>query len=268
MVEPELQQPNDPDEDTRPFIAPCHTLSADAPWRWLKLGFQDYRRAPTISILYGFFFVIASWVISYWAWQVGSFTMVIVLFAGFVFLGPALAMGLYSVGCQLDQDLPPRLGYCLRQGGKQFGNQMIFAFVLLIVFLVWARAASMVHIFMPMESGSGLSSLLAFLAVGSLIGSIFALVVFCAGAFSLPMIMDRDVDAITAMLTSFHAVLANKPVMLVWGLIILGGILAGFVTGFAAFLVTLPVIGYASWRGYREVIIADEWSQDPDTQVQ
>ncbi|MEZ5535047.1 MAG: DUF2189 domain-containing protein [Thiolinea sp.] len=265
MTEPELQRQDDPEEDTRPFVAPCHSLTSDAPWRWLKQGFQDYRRAPTISILYGFFFAVASWIITYWAWKVGSFTMVIVLFAGFVFLGPALAMGLYSVGCQLDQKLPPRLGYCLQQGGKRFGNQMIFAFVLLIVFLIWARAASMVHIFIPMEAGSDLSSLLTFVAIGSAIGSVFALVIFCAGAFSLPMIMDRDVDAITAMITSFHAVLANKRVMLTWGLIILGAILAGFLTGFAAFLLTLPVIGYASWRGYRETIISDDWPQDPDT---
>lgn len=265
MVNPEFQQQDDAEEDIRPFVAPCHRLTPDAPWRWLKLGFEDYRRAPTISILYGFFFVLASWIITYWALKVGSFTMVIVLFAGFVFLGPALAMGLYSVGCQLDQQLTPRLGYCLRQGGKRFGNQMIFAFVLLIVFLVWARAASMVHIFIPVESASGMASLVSFVAIGTVIGSIFALVIFCAGAFSLPMIMDRDVDAITAMLTSFHAVLANKPVMLVWGLIILGAILTGFLTGFAAFLVTLPVIGYASWRGYRETIISDEWPQDADT---
>ncbi|MEZ5476086.1 MAG: DUF2189 domain-containing protein [Thiolinea sp.] len=255
------------EEDTRPLVAPCHTLEMDAPLRWLKQGIGDFRRAPDLSLLYGFFLTLASWFIAAWAWYVGSFTIIIVLFGGFVFLGPALAMGLYSVSCQLERREKPRMLYCLRQGLKRLGNQMIFAFVLLIVFLVWARAASMVHIFMPMESGHGLGSLLTFLGVGSIVGSVFALVVFCAGAFSLPMMMDRDVDAITAMITSFNAVLSNKKPMLIWGLIILGAILFGFLTGFIGLMVTLPVIGYATWRGYRETIIADDWPQDPETQV-
>ena len=79
------------------------------------------------------------------------------------------------------------------------------------------------------------------------------------------MIMDRDVDAITAVLSSINAVLKNKAAMLLWALIILGSVLVGFLTLFLGFIVTLPVIGYASWRGYRETIIGDEWQQDPET---
>jgi uncharacterized membrane protein len=265
MSTEESRKENVAEEDTRAFIAPCRQLDTLASLRWIKQGFQDYRRAPTLSILYGAIMVAISWLISAWAWKIGSFTLVIVLFAGFVFLGPALAIGLYSVSCQLDKRLKPRIGFCLTQGKKRFGNQMIFALVLLIVFLVWARAATMVNIFLPMSPHPGFAELLQFLVIGGAIGSLFALVIFCAGVFSLPMMMDRDVDAITAMLTSFNAVLKNKPAMLVWEVIILASILIGFLTLFAAFLFTLPIIGYASWRGYKETIISDEWPQDPDT---
>lgn len=249
----------------RPFVAPCRQLAPTAPLRWLKQGFQDFRQAPVLSMVYGALFMLASWLIALWSWQVGSFTMLIVLFAAFVFLGPALAMGLYSVSCQLDRGMKPRIGFCLKQGRKRLGNQMVFAFALLVVFLVWARAAAIVNIFLPMARSPNFSELLTFLIIGSVVGLLFALVVYCASVFSLPMIMDREVDAITAVLTSINAVLNNKAAMLLWALIILGSVLLGFLTLFLAFVVTLPVIGYASWRGYRETIIGDEWPQDPDT---
>lgn len=252
-------------EDTRPFVAPCRPLDTTAPLRWLQLGWQDFRQAPLLSMLYGGLFMLISWLIVAWAWQVGSFTMVIVLFAAFIFLGPALAMGLYSVSCQLDQGKKPQIGFCLQQGKKRLSNQMIFAFALLIVFLVWARSATAINIFLPMGTEPTVMEWLTFLGIGSLVGAVFATVIFCAGVFSLPMMMDRDVDAITAMLTSFNAVLKNKPAMLLWAGILLASVVVGFLTLFVAFLATLPVIGYASWRGYRETIISDEWEQDPDT---
>ena len=144
---------------------------------------------------------------------------------------------------------------------------MILTLVLLIVFLVWARAASMSHIFFP-ETGAELTSnLIAFYAIGGAVGSIFAVIIFCATAFALPMIMDRDVDAITAMLTSFNAVLRNKSAMLVWALIIVLSLLLGFATLFIGLMFFLPIIGHATWHGYRETIIADDWPQDAHTKL-
>lgn len=265
MTEESRRHPAELKEDTRPFVAPCRQLDTTAPLRWLKLGFQDFRQAPLLSVMYGALFMLISWLIVAWAWQVGSFTMVIVLFAAFIFMGPALAMGLYSVSCQLDRGRKPQVGFCLQQSKKRLGNQMIFAFALLIVFLVWARSATAINIFLPMGTEPTAVEWLTFLGVGSLVGAVFATVIFCAGVFSLPMMMDRDVDAITAMLTSFNAVLKNKPAMLLWAAMLVASVVIGFLTLFAAFLVTLPVIGYASWRGYRETIISDEWEQDPDT---
>ncbi|QTR47420.1 DUF2189 domain-containing protein [Thiothrix litoralis] len=249
----------------RPFVAPCRQLTPTAPLRWLKQGWQDFKQAPLLSMVYGSLFMLASWVIALWSWQVGSFTMLIVLFSAFVFLGPALAMGLYSVSCQLDRGMKPRIGFCLKQGRKRLGNQLVFAFALLVIFLVWARAAAIVNIFLPMARSPDFSELLTFLIIGSVVGLLFTLIVYAASVFSLPMIMDRDVDAITAVLSSINAVLKNKAAMLLWALIILGSVLVGFLTLFLGFIVTLPVIGYASWRGYRETIIGDEWQQDPET---
>jgi uncharacterized membrane protein len=256
-----------PKEDIKSFISPSRTLETTAPLRWLKKGWQDFRRAPGHSLSYGIIMTFASVFISYWSYKVGSVTMVIVMLSGFIFIGPALAMGLYSISCQLEKNKRVNLLSCIKQGKKRITNQMLLTFVLLIVFLIWARAASMSHIFYPTSGSESLSGLLTFFAIGSAVGSIFAAIIFCATAFALPMIMDRDVDAITAILTSFNAVLKNKSAMLVWAGIIVFGILLGFATFFIGLMFFLPIIGHATWHGYRETIIADDWPQDAHTKL-
>jgi uncharacterized membrane protein len=99
--------------------------------------------------------------------------------------------------------------------------------------------------------------LLSFFAFGSTIGAVFAAITFSASAFSLPMIMHRDVDSITAIVTSVNAVLRNKRAMVVWLTIIVLSLLVGVATAFIGLVVIVPVIGYAAWHGYLETINAD-----------
>ncbi len=255
------------EDDVKPFISPSNKLSTTAPLRWLKKGWEDFRHAPGYSLAYGIVMTFVSIFITYCSYRVGSITMVIVMLSGFIFIGPALAMGLYSISCQLEKNNRVDFLACLGQGKKRIGNQMILTFVLLIIFLIWARAASMAHIFFPMTGTASMPELITFFAIGSVVGSIFAAVIFCATAFALPMIMDRDVDAITAMLTSFNAVLRNKSAMLVWALLIILSLLIGFASLFIGLMFLLPIIGHATWHGYRETIIADDWPQDAHTKL-
>ena len=134
---------------------------------------------------------------------------------------------------------------------------MIFAIVLLVIFLVWARAAVMVSVFFPTDGNPTLNEMLPYLAFGTSVGAIFAAVTVSASAFSLPMIMHRDVDSITAIVTSVNAVLRNKRAMLVWMTIIVASLLIGVATAFVGLIVIVPVIGYASWHGYLETVDAD-----------
>jgi uncharacterized membrane protein len=136
---------------------------------------------------------------------------------------------------------------------------MIFAIILLVIFLVWARAAVMVTVFFPTEGELTWQVLWPYLAFGGLVGSVFAAVTFCASAFSLPMIMHRDVDSITAIVTSVNAVLRNRRAMLLWLTIIVLGLLLGLVTAFVGLIVIIPVIGYAAWHGYLETIDAEQF---------
>ncbi len=177
---------------------------------------------------------------------------------GFVFLAPLTCIGLYAISAQIERGQPPSLVRSLRAAFRRhLGNQMIFAIALLVIFLVWVRAAVMVGVFFPTEGQPTIAEYARYLGIGSLVGSIFAAVTFSASAFSLPMIMHRDVDSVTAIVTSINAVLRNKYAMFVWLVLIVSMLIMGFVTFGIGLIVIIPMIGYAAWHGYLETIDAD-----------
>jgi len=182
------------------------------------------------------------------------------MLGGFVFLAPLACVGLYAISAQLERGQPPLMARSLRAAFRRhFGNEMIFAVILLVIFLVCGRAVIMVTVFFPTEGEVTIRDLWPYLTFGSLVGSVFAAVTFCASAFSLPMIMHRDVDSITAIVTSINAVLRNKRAMFVWLTMIVLSLLLGLVTAFVGLIVIIPVIGYAAWHGYLETIDADQF---------
>ncbi|VAW33551.1 hypothetical protein MNBD_GAMMA01-1703 [hydrothermal vent metagenome] len=250
-------------EYIKPLAAPCRTIGADAPFRWLAKGWSDFKTVPRLSLSYGLAMMVISMIITYVAYSAHSIVLAIAMIAGFFFIGPVLAIGLYSMSRQIDNGVPPKFLRCLKEGKKHISNELILSFVFLIVFLIWARAASMVHIFFPSISSMELMDWVKFLSIGSAVGAIFATIVFCLGAFSIPMMMDRNVDAITAIITSINAVLHNKLVMILWGFMIVTIVLVGIATLFIGFAILLPIVGHASWHAYREVIDAEQWELGP-----
>lgn len=245
-----------------PFVAPCATLATVAPLRWLKLGWSDLVRAPLLSLTYGLALMALSLIVAGLTWRFGTIALYIGLATGFVFVGPVLAVGLYSISRQLGTGRKPVLGYCVREGWGHIRELLVLGLILLVVLLVWARAAATMYVFFPMEGDPDLLQLLPFLGIGSTVGAVFAGVVFSASAFSLPMIMDRKVDAITAVVTSANAVLRNKVPMLVWAGLIGLVVVLGFATGFLGFVVLLPLIGHATWHAYLETIDASAWDRN------
>ncbi len=139
----------------------------------------------------------------------------------------------------------------------------MFALVLLVIFLVWARAGSMVHIFFPSNADEGVAGLIGFLAIGSAVGSVFALVTFAASAFSLPFLANRDVDVVTAVVSSINAVLRNKWTMIVWAASIVGLTAIGIATALLGLAVIVPWLAFATWHGYREALDVSGWKTLP-----
>ena len=224
---------------------------------------KDFRRASRQSLLYGAVLVGLSWLVVGAAWAMGSYVLVFALMSGFVFIGPVLAICSYSISRQLERNDVPTLRRCLISGRRHLASALVFSLVLMVVFLVWARAASMIHVFFPLESQYEWRDLLPFLGVGSAVGSLFAAFTFGAAAFSLPMLVDRKVDIVTAIVTSINAVLRNKLTMVVWIAIIVTGIAIGFATAFVGLAFTLPLLGYATWHSYRDCIDPSAWEANP-----
>ena len=248
------------DKDTMPFVAPCRRLGFFAPFGWLKKGIADLGKAPQQSLTYGFFMALVMAVVVWLAWTRGSQYIMLAMLGGFVFIAPLACIGLYAISAQLERGQEVSMARSLRAALKRhLGNELIFAIALLVVFMIWARAALLITVFFPVGSDFELADLVPYLTIGTIVGAFFAIVTFSVSAFSLPMIMHRDVDSITAIVTSINAVLRNKMAMMVWLAIIMAGLVIGMLTAFVGLIIILPVIGYGAWHGYLETINADNF---------
>lgn len=168
-----------PTPENMPFAAPCRTLDRSAPLRWLRLGWADIMRAPRLSLAYGAVLMALSMLIAALSWRYGMAALYLGLATGFIFIGPLLAVGLYSISRQLSKGQKPVMGYCVREGWHHIKELLVLGIVLLVVMLVWARAAATLHVFFPVESNSSLDQWLPFLGIGSGVGALFTLIRPC-----------------------------------------------------------------------------------------
>jgi len=248
--------------DGVPFYAPSRKLSFSAPFRWLKKGWRDFRRAPWHSLTYGAIFVLIGWALLYFAWIRNSDALVFSLLFGFLLVGPALTFGLYDISHQLELNRKPTFRHERQKVFHEMGHELMFALMLSMLFLILATVVSMVMWTEPTAGQLTVSpavSVSAAVSVSSavslLIAVIFAGLAFCASAFALPMILHQDADATTALVTSINAVLRNASVMALWALMIFVLTAVGFATALIGLAFIVPVLGYATWHAYRETII-------------
>ncbi len=244
---------------TQTVAAPCRALSPWAPFGWIREGWQDIRRAPRQSLRHGLVMALLTGLIGLVAYYLGSLGLLLAGLFGAIFLGPMLAIGLFSISAALERDQKPSMLRALHAEKRHLGTQMVSALVLLAVCLVWARSASMVHIFLPMEVDSGWQELVGYWSAQLVVSLFFSAIIFSVGVFSVPMILHRDVDAITAVVSSVNAVNRNKRAMFVWALLIVLAVAVGLATFLVGLVITLPLIAHASWHGYLQTIDASEF---------
>ena len=239
---------------------PLATLRFGDPFRWLLAGWQDFVRAPVIGLFYGACFVAMGWFLLATFKYAPAYTLA--LSAGFLLLGPFLCLGLYEASRSLGQGSKPSFWRSLlawRSSTSQIG---IFAGVLLVMEMLWGRAAMIVFAIsfdgVPQWDGTVADLLhgdnLTFLLTYSVVGSIFAGLIYSVSVISMPLMLDKSVDAVTAGLTSMRLVLSQTPVMVFWGALITLAILLAMLPGFMGLLVVGPVIGHASWHAYKQVL--------------
>jgi uncharacterized membrane protein len=245
------------------MLVPCRSLPTGAGFQWLREGWVDFWNAGGISLVYGLFVFLVSVLVAWLAWKLGGFVLLLSALSGFVFVAPMLAFGLYSVSRQLCEGRKPSFAHTIEAIKRPLGNSMVYTLVLLVVFLLWARAGMMVQVFFPMGGQPNWAHVVTFLLIGSAVGSIFACISFAASVFSLPMLANRDIDVITAVISSINAVLRNKSAMLVWAFLICSLTLVGFLTAGIGLIIIIPWLAYATWHGYRAAFDVSEWSKLP-----
>ena len=235
--------------------------AAVAPLHWLRAGWRDFAAAPAIGLFFGACFAAMGWALLAIYQFAPAYTLA--LSAGFLLTGPFLALGLYRVSQALERGEAPSWWAAVTAWNTRRAQLALFGGVLLILEMLWGRASMVVFAVsfdgMPDLAGSLLKLLdpqnLAFLVVYTCVGAIFAALVFAVSVVSIPMLLDQEVDAITAGLTSIRLVLTHMPVMVLWGMLITVLVVLALLPGFAGLLVVGPVIGHASWHAYRACVV-------------
>lgn len=244
-------------------------VTMEAPWRWLTCAWQQIWQAPRIALFYGILFSAIS---------AGLFSLLLIgdmlplflpLVGGFLLLGPLLAVGLYETARRLLNDEPISLRAVLLVKTASPSQIAFIGVCLLLAYFAWIRIAMLRSLFFAgidaafpppdiffaelFTSADGLALLLS----GSIAGSLIAFIIFSLSAMSIPLAMDREVDAVTAMLASLEAVKKNFAPMLLWGWLIALLIGIGIATAFVGLAITFPLVGLATWHGYKEVMSED-----------
>jgi len=231
-----------------------------APFQWLRLGWNDFRRAPVIGLFYGACFAAMGWMLLLLFQHAPAYTLA--LSAGFLLMGPFMCLGLYDASRKLERGELPDLWASITAWRTRSGTMAIFGAVLLVLEMLWGRAAVIVFALsfdgMPDFKGSLLALLdpknLTFIVAYLAVGGLFAGLIFAISVVSMPMILDRQTDAITAGLTSLRLCLTQPGVMLLWGALITLGVMLAMAPWFAGLLVLAPVLGHASWHAYRAAV--------------
>jgi uncharacterized membrane protein len=248
----------EPQTSTVPAV---RKVSATAPFGWLAHGFQDYRAHRLPSLFYGACFAVMGWFVAFTFQH--AYEYVSALVTGFFLVGPFLAIGLYDLSRRRERGLPARLVPTLNAWAPNVGAIGMFTLVLGVILLVWARASLIVFaLFYTGEMPTAATFLaqmlspdnLEFLFAYACVGGFFAVLVFALSVVSVPMMLDRNTDGVVAVLTSLKAFGANVPAMVVWGAIIVVLTAAGFALLFVGLVVTVPVIGHATWHAYRALV--------------
>jgi len=232
-----------------------------APLHWIAAGFDDFRYAPLYSLLYGLLFTAACGLTFVLVSSLPWFT--IAFLTGLLLIGPYLASGVYLAARQRDSGQRVSIRAALSVLAERKTNMALYGVFLALVMVVWVRLAALLFAvqftsmsptidgYLGVLSGGGDPWVLAFF-LG--IGMVLAVTVFVTSAVSVPLIVDRDLDPIGAIRTSTRAVIRNWPAMMLWAALIVILAVVGVATFGVGMLVLFPILGYATWHSYRDLV--------------
>jgi len=244
---------------------PINTITASEVLFSLRDGLRDFQKAPLYGLFFGLAYAAFGWLLIYLMIGLDFGSYVYPMVTGFALVAPFAAAGLYEISRRLESGEPLSwgaiLGCIFGKGGKAVGTMAI---VTTFSYIIWMDIAAALYVMFfsmkPPRFDALLEAILTtpkgfvFFVVGNSIGAVLAVIVFSIMVISLPMVFDRDVDFVTAMITSVKSVLANPRPMLLWCVIIGVFTALSLASVFVGLLVTLPILGHATWHLYRRVV--------------
>ncbi len=245
-------------------MALIQKVKTDDVWQWLAKGWDDLRYSWPVSIFYATFFVAAGFAISFGFYFMGMSYLILPGLSGFLLVGPALGVGFYEISRRREAGDPLRFKDPFLAYRRNTLGIMGLGVFMVFLFQVWIRLSFTIAAISypgvsPEWSAIIERSLTTFqgLQFGfyiSLLGAVFATLIFFVGAFSMPMMVARRSILIPSMITSAFAVAANRNAMLLWAAVIVLVTFAGLVTGLLGLILSFPLIGHATWHSYKAVI--------------
>jgi uncharacterized membrane protein len=246
----------------RPVV---RSITTEDVYAALAQGWADFKAAPQFGLFFGGVYAVAGMIILAELWRMEQGLWIIPLAFAFPLIAPFVAIGLYEVSRRREAGLPLDWAAVLGAVWRERNRQMpTMAFIVLAGFMIWMWFARLIlAIFLGRMSFAVYSDLnilfttpegLSMLVVGTAVGGAIAFILFAVTAVSLPMLLERELDFVTAMVTSFNAVTTNLRPMLTWAAIIAVASIAAMVPFFLGLVVVLPVLGHATWHLYRRVI--------------
>lgn len=231
----------------------------------LASGLRDFRAAPIYGLVIGGVYTIGGWLLILLLLQFDLPYLVYPLAAGFALIAPFIATAFYAVSRSLETNESLSWGKIFSSLRNALGRDLGWmALVTGFSLFIWMDIAALLFFgFLGLKSLSAPELIreifttpmgLLFLAIGNGVGAVLALMVFSFSVISFPMLFDRDIDFVTAMITSVKVVIANPTAMIIWCATIAGLIGLSLLSGLVALFVVLPILGHASWHLYRRVI--------------
>ncbi|MXO84125.1 DUF2189 domain-containing protein [Altererythrobacter aestiaquae] len=229
----------------------------------LAAGWADFREHPVFGLFFAAIYVGVGLGLYFGVNSLGEVAWLIPIIAGFPIVAPFIAVGLYEVSRRRERHLPmewkPILGALNGRGDEQIILMGGLVFVAFSFWVIIAHAISL--IFLP-NAGMGADIVttllspagLAMLGMGGVTGGLLAWGLFSVTVVSLPMLIDRDVDCITAIIASISMVRSNLFVMLVWGALVVIVLVIAMLPALIGLFIALPVLGHATWHLYRRAV--------------
>ena len=246
----------------QPIYTPgIRNANTGAAFSWLRQGAHDFASAPLLSLGYGLIFALLSAGIAYASINQPGLTLTFV--ASLLIVGPFLATGLYQVARLQDEGKAFSLRDTLQILNRHKARVAVFVLMLLLMTVAWIRLSSLfvavyygqVSLDIGMfASAFGSAEGLRFAAPLMITAVLFAFLIFTVSALSLPMIIDGKAEIIPAFLTSLKAIASQPGTMLVWAGLIAALTLMGIATLFIGLIFIFPVLGYATWHSYRDMV--------------